>query len=523
MAQDASNDLVIPEQLNLATYYLEENITRGRGDKVAIYYGDDRYTFSDICRLTNRVGNVLRELGVEPENRVLLILQDSPEWVASWYASLKIGGVGTQAYTYLLPSAYEYFLNYIRPKVVVVDQTTLGLVREGARHARYPKAILVVGASSAKLERGEYDFYSQVNCAPDHLDTEPTHRDDIAFWSFSGGTTGEPKAVPHMNRDGLIGCQAVQQRVHYTEDDIVLRVPKLFFHYSRDVGMNFVLRSGGAVVLFPERSTAKLIFELAEKFESTVLLNVPTMMRAMLQTPEPERHNLSSLRLCIAGGEMLSAQLLKEWIDTFGVELLNQIGAAETTMGSLNIVPGKVVPISSPPLVEAKVVDEAGHEVQRGEVGVLMVHCDAAGRYYERDHEKSKSTFVGDDWVYTGDLFTEDADGNFQFVGRAGELVKISGVWVSLLEIEGCLQEHPAVRECVVLGLGDADGLTKSKAFVSLREKVEATEHMANELREFCKVKLASYKSPRFVEFVSELPKTGQGKIDKRQLRERGL
>jgi benzoate-CoA ligase family protein len=526
MTKGPDIDFSIPQQLNLTTYFLEDNIAAGRGEKVALYCQDERYTFNDICRLTNKVGNVLQELGVEPENRVLLILQDSPEWIASWYATMKIGGVGTHAYTYLSPGDYEYFVNYVRPKVIVADYTTLDGVREGMKNTRYPVNILVVGAPLAKLKKREYDFYSLVNTATDYLETEPTHCDDIAFWNFSGGTTGKPKGVPHTHRDGVISYQSFQYIVNYTEDDLVLRVPKLFFHYARDLGMNYVLRIGGAVVLFPERSTAKLLFELIERFKPSVLLNVPTMMRAMLQTPKPERGNLSSLRLCLSSGEVLSAQLYREWMENFAIEVVNRIGSAESGAGYLTNTPGKVVPGSSgrvAPLVEVKVVDNEGYEVQKGEPGVLMVHCDAAGLYYERDHEKSKRTFAGDDWVNTGDLFREDEEGNFWYMGRADELVKISGVWVSLLEIEGCLQEYPVVRECVVLGLEDTDGLTKSKAFIALHEGAEASEHMRNELIEFCKRKLSPYKYPRFIDFMSELPKTGQGKIDKRQLRELGL
>ncbi len=299
MAEIPQRNIPIPEQLNLATYYLEDNIAAGRGNKVAIYYNDERHTFNDLVRLTNKVGNVLKDLGVEPENRVLLILQDCPEWAASWFATLKIGAVGTHAYTYLLPDDYEYFLNYTRAKVVVADQTTIGPIREAARRSKYPRHILVMGVPQAKLEKGECDFNSLVKAASDKLDLEPTHRDDIGFWSFSGGTTGKPKAVPHMNRDGMIAFHAVTERVGYTEKDIVLRVSKLFFHYARDMGMNWVFRVGGSVIMFPERTTAKLMFELVDKFKPTILMNVPTMMRAMLQTPPADRRDMSSLRITV--------------------------------------------------------------------------------------------------------------------------------------------------------------------------------------------------------------------------------
>lgn len=527
MSRGEDIGLSIPEQLNLTTYFLEENLTKGRGNKVAIYYQDESYTFNDLCTLTNRIGNILKELGVGLEDRVLLVLQDSPEWAASWFAIMKIGGVATHAYTYLQPGGYEDFVNLIRPKVVVVDDTTLDGVREGVKRTRYSPALLVAGKSPLTLGKGECNLNNMVKSAGDYLETEPTSKDDIALWNFSGGTTGKPKAVPHMHHDGVIGCESWQYIVHNSKDDVVLNVPKLFFHYAHDLGMNFAFRAGAAVVLFPERSRASLIFKLVEKHKVTILVNVPTMMRAMLQTPEQERSDLSSLRLCYSAGEALSPQLYQEWMETFGVKIVNNIGSAESYMAYLIQRPGDRAPAGSAgsvaPLLETRIVDKEGNEVPKGETGVLWIHTDTAGQCYVREHDKSKRTFLGNDWINTDDLFREDENGYFWYSGRADEMVKISGVYVSLLEMESCLQIHPAVKECGVLGLEDSDGLVKSKAFVALNKGSEASERMADELKTFCKEKLASYKSPKLIEFLSELPKTGQGKIDKRQLRERGL
>lgn len=517
-------NITIPEMLNLATYYLEDNVTQGRGEKVTVYYRDEKYSFNDMCTLTNKVGNVLKTFGVGFEDRVLLILQDSPEWLAGWYATMKIGGVATHAYTYLLPSDYDYFLNYVRPKVVIVDQTTLERVREGARNSIFHRAILVAGETLPQLEKGEYDLKSLVDKASPVLETAPTTKNDLAFWNFSGGTTGKSKGVPHMHHDGVVGFESFQYTIRYTPDDIVFRVPKLFFHYSRDLGMNWPIRAGAAVALSPERSTAESVFQCLFKYRPTVLLNVPTMMRAMLQSPLAKGADLSFLRLCISSGELLSAQLYKEFTETFGVEVLNSVGSAETYLGYFMDSPGQVVPGSSgkiQPLVEAKLVDNEGNEVPPGEAGMLYVRSEASGTYYHMEHEKTKKTFVGHDWVNTNDLFRVDENDYFWYMGRADDLIKVSGVYVSPLEIEKCLEEHQALRECVVLGVKDTDGLTKTKAFIVLKEGLDPSERMAEELKEYCRQKMASFKAPRFIEFVPELPKTGQGKIDKRQLLER--
>jgi benzoate-CoA ligase family protein len=519
-------EFTIPETLNLTSYFLEENVLQGRGNKTAVFYRNRTYTFNDLCILTNKVGQVLMGLGVEPENRVLLILQDSPEWLASWFGTMKIGGVGTHAYTYLQAGDYTNFLELVRPKVVVVDQTTLDRVREGAKGSRVPKALLVSSDYPLKLEKNEYHLQSLIQTAGEHLEAEPTTREDIAFWNFSGGTTGKPKAVPHTHRDGLVSYQSFQSIFQYTADEVVLRVPKLFFHYSRDLGMQFPLRAGAAVVLFQERTTSQLIFELADRYKPTVLINVPTMMREMLQTPKEKRRDLGCLRLCMSSGEILSAELYEEWVKTFGVEVTNRFGSAESAMGYLCNRPGQAVPGSSgtvTPLAEVKLVDPDGIETAKGEPGVMMVRCPAGGFYYVRDPEKSQSTFVGNGWINTGDLFVQDEKDYFWYRGRADEMVKVSGVWVSPLEIERSLEKHPAVHECVVLGLEDRDRLTKTKAFVVLRSGNDPSEKMADALRDFCREQLASYKYPKVIEFLKDLPKTGQGKIDRRQLRERGL
>jgi len=523
MTRGLDMDIVIPENFNLTTYYLESNIVQGRGEKVAIYYQDETYTFNQLVALTNRVGNVLREFGVEFEDRVLLILQDSPEWLAGWYATMKIGGIATHAYTYLVPSEYEYFLDYVRPKVAIVDPTTLDRVREGAKGSIFPKAILVAGEDLPLLGKKEYSLNALVKEASAFLDPAPTTKDDLALWNFSGGTTGKPKGVPHMHHDGVVGFESFQYTVKYTPDDIVFRVPKLFFHYARDLGMNWPIRAGAAVALSPERSTVEAAFNAMFKYRPTVVLNVPTMMRAMLQSPEAKGADLSFMRLVLSSGELLSGDLYKEFTKTFKVEVLNTVGSAETYLGYFMDAPGEVKPGSSgrvQPLVEVRIVDGEGNEVPKGEIGVLHVRSEASGTYYHGEHEKTKKTFLGNDWVNTNDLFKEDEDGYFWYEGRADDLIKVSGVYVAPLEIQKCLEEHKAVRECVVLGVKDADGLAKTKAFIALNDDFEPSQALAEALKEHCKQKMAPFKAPRFIEFLSDLPKTGQGKIDKRKLLE---
>jgi benzoate-CoA ligase family protein len=513
--------VTIPEKMNITSYYLEDNIAQGRGDKIAIYHLDETYTFNSLCSLTNRMGNVLKEFGVGFEDRVLLILQDTPEWLAGWYAAMKIGGVATHAYTYLLPSEYEYFVNYVRPKVIIADKTTLQRVREGMQGSIFRRALLVAGDDLPTLEKGEYALKEMLSEASPVLQAAPTTKDDFAFWNFSGGTTGKPKGVPHFHHDGPVAFESFQYTLHYTPDDIVYRVPKLFFHYARDLGMNWPIRAGAAVALYPERSTVESLFECLHKYRPTVVLNVPTMMRAMLQSPLAKDVDLSFVRLFISSGEPLSAQLYKEFTKRFGVEVVNSIGSAETCLGYLMDAPGEVVPGSSgkvQPAVEVRLVDDEGKEVPKGETGILHVRSEASGAYYHLKHESTKKAFLGNDWVNTNDLFKEDENGCFWYEGRADELIKLAGVYVAPLEVQKCLEEHEAVRECVVLGAKDADGLAKTKAFIVLKEGFAPSEDLEEDLKEHCHKLMAPYKSPRLIQFIKELPKTGQGKIDKKQL-----
>ena len=516
----------LPERLNLGSYFLDVNLESGRGEKTAIYFKDGATSFRELWLLTNRIGNVLKELGVEPENRVLLILEDCPEWVATWLAAMKLGAVGTHAYTYLRPNDYAYLLDLVRPKVVVADCRTLGRVREACAGLKYPKTILVAGESVPELRGREFGLRRLLACADEHLEVAPTHRDDIAFWNFSGGTTGKPKGVPHRHGDSVVSYASFNHFLGYTGDDIVLNVPKLFFHYARDNGMLFALRSGAAVVLLEEKTTAALIFELIRKHGVTVLLNVPTMMRAMLQTPEHERADLSCVRRNFSSGEVLSRQLYEEWVQTFGTEVIDRLGSAESGVGYLCNRPGAVVPGSSgtvTPLAEIKLVDESGLEVPRGLPGVLMTRSEASGTHYVRDHEKSKATFPGGGWVNTGDLFIQDERDHFWHVGRANDMIKVSGVWVSPLEIEHCLHESPGVRECAALGIKNADGLMTIRAFVVLNDGAAASQETLDALKQYCKKRLGPQKFPRTIQVVDDLPKTGQGKIDRRLLRERAI
>jgi benzoate-CoA ligase family protein len=511
----------IPRRFNLTDYFLDRNLEEGRGERVALYCGDRRHTFADLARLTNRAGHVLRELGVEPEDRVLLALSDGAEFVALWFAVLKIGAVVAEVYTFLQAKEYEYYLNYSRAKVVIADAATLDKLRQVRPACPALRHILVVGPAG-DLAPGEASFEALAAQAPDTLSPADTTKDDIALWKFTTGSTGAPKAAVHCHHNPLIAFDAYACRVlGLTADDRVLPVPKLFFGYARDLTALFNFGVGGAGIVFPERSTPEKLFELIEQFRPTIMVQVPTMINEMANHPQAARYDLSSLRLATSAGEALPAEVHQKWKRAFGVEVVDGIGSSELYHIFISIRPGEPRLGSLgrlAPGYSASILDGSGQPLLAGQVGELCVSGESAALMYWNDHERSKHTFAGDQ-VRTGDLFRQDDDGFFWYYGRADDLIKAGGIWVAPIEVENCLAQHPAVAECAVIGVSD-DGLVLPQAFVVLVEGRAASSELSAELRGHVRSRLSPHKAPRSVTFLRELPKTASGKLDRKTLRE---
>jgi benzoate-CoA ligase family protein len=511
----------VPRTFNLTTHFVDRNVEQGRGARTALIAPEGPTTYAELAALVNRSGHVLRELGVRAEERVLLVLADSVEFVALWYGVQKIGAVTAEAYTFLKPKDYAYYLDYTRASVAVVDETTLAPMREAARSSRWLRHLLVVGPHGELAPR-EASFDTLAADAPDELEAAPTTRDDVAIWKFTTGSTGAPKAAVHPQHTPLLSFDWYARGVLGIQaDDVVLPVPKLFFGYARDLTALYPFGVGGAGIVFPERTTPERIFELVRLHRPSILVQVPTMMAAMTAHPSAAEQNLSSLRLCTSAGEALPAELYERWCAAFGVEVLDGIGSSEAYHIYISNRPGRVRPGSVGEVVpgyRARVVDEEEREVPDGEVGMLWIEGDTAALLYWNEHAKTKETFSGD-LVKTGDLFVRDADGYFWFRGRGDQLLKVGGVWVAPAEVEQCLVTHPDVVECAVVGFQE-EGLTLTRAHVVLRESVTPSPELAAALKEHVRAHLSPHKYPRDVRFAAELPKTPSGKIDRRALRE---
>ena len=516
------------ESFNLATHFVDRHLEEGRGDRVALICGEQRTTYAQLAGLVNAAGHVLRDLGVRQEERVLLALGDGVEFVACWYAAPRRSAPLTaEAYTFLRAKDFAYYLQYTRAGVAIVDAKTLERMREAAGSSPWLRTLLVVGAVDGLLRDGEAGFDQLVAQASDELEPAPTGPDDIALWKFTTGSTGRPKACVHRMATPLRSFEHYARDVlAIREDDVVLPVPKLFFGYARDLAALYPFGVGAAGIVFPERSTVDRIFELIERERPTILVNVPTMIRSMLEQPQ---RDLSSLRLATSAGEALPEELHRRWLDTFGVELLDGIGSSEAYHIYVSNRPGRARPgtVGEPvPGYTVRIVDDLGTDLPDGETGRLWIKGDTTALMYWGAHQPSVATYAGD-LVMSGDLFERDPHGHLVYRGRADDLLKVGGIWVAPQEIELCLSGHPAVAECAVVGY-EEDGLQKPRAFVvradggpaaRAADDGESLDALARELQEFVKQWLSPHKYPREVRFVDALPRTGSGKIDRAALR----
>jgi len=499
-----------PERFNIADFLLDARVREGRGARVALVSDQRTWSYRDVQEMSNRFGNLLREAGVVPEQRVIIALPDGPEFVAALFGILKIGAVVVMVNPELKPEAISYFYQYTRARVAIVHQGAQEAFEAARADAPCLAELVVVGRDATERRLAAQSA---------ELATFPSHRDDACIWLFSGGTTGYPKAVlqSHWSFAHTTTCYG-QGVLRLTEDDITLSVPKLFFGYAMGSNLFFPFSVGARSVLFPDKVTPELLFEQIRKHRPTVLVNVPTMVNHMVGHPAASDADLSSLRLATSAGEALPAELYERWKATFGVELLDGLGTAEMWHIFISARPGAVRPGTMGTVVpgfEVRVTDDDGRELPDGEVGWLRVRGNARAIGYWQQMEKTAQAFQGE-WYVSGDMIRRDTDGYFTYCGRGDDMLKVGGRWLAPQEVENCLLQHPAVKEAAVVGVVDAQGLTKPHAFVisSVRNP-----GLAEELKAFVRERLEPYKAPREVVFLDDFPRTHLGKIDRGKLR----
>ena len=508
---------------NAAAWFVDRHIVEERGESVAIECGDRRLTYRDLQEQVNRAGTALKnELGVRPEERVVLLMLDVPEMIAAFFGAIKIGAVPVPVNTRWTAAEYEYVLRDSAARVIMLSDTLQTEAIKAIRACSSVRHVVVAGADlddarAIRLEKLLADSSAV-------LEAEPTSRDAPAFWLYSSGTTGRPKGCVHLQHDMAVCADNYARGVlGIREQDRCFSVAKLFFAYGLGNSMYFPLSVGATSILWPGAVTPAVVFDIVERYRPTLFFSVPTHYAMLLSHPPAEREfDLSSVRCGVSAGEALPPALFHRFRERFGVEILDGIGSTEVLHIFISNQPGRARPGSSGVLVpgyEARLVDENGHPVPQGELGDLIVRGDSTCAFYWNRHEQTKDTIAGH-WIRTGDKYQQDEDGYFWFAGRSDDMLKVGGIWVSPAEVEHLLLEHPAVQACAVTGREDRDGLVKPVAHVVVREGIASGAELGGELQQFARQRLAEYKRPRWIEFVDALPVTATGKIQRFKLRQ---
>src|SRR5438094_8310928 len=513
----------LPEHFNLASHFLDAPAALHPG-RVAIIGEPREITYSELAALANRAGNALCAQGVSHGDRVLIAQPDSAEFIAAFFGAAKIGAVAVPVNPFARSSDYIHYLENSEPQAAIVHSESLAEFLP-ASSVRPQIPIVVVGEETIDSHGVSCAKWNDwIAAASEQLAAADTSPRDAAFMLYTSGSGGAPKAAVHRHADSLVASRNYAQSVlGLRADDLTFSVSKLFFAYGLGNGMYFPLSAGARMMLNPERTSVPHVIDLVARYRPTIFFAVPTFYAAVLREAErPERRvDFSSVRKCVSAGETLPAEIFNAWKRQFGIEILDGIGSTEMLHIFISSVPGKCKPGSCGfpvPGYEVKIVDDSGEPVRDGDIGNLWVRGASAFAEYWQIPELTARTKRGD-WVVTGDKFFSDSDGYYHYCGRADDMLKVAGMWVSPMEVENALLGHPLIVESAVGGAMDARGLMYSVAHVVLRPECEGSGKLAAEICEHVKARLVSYKVPREVRFCRELPKTVTGKIQRFKLR----
>ncbi|HTA46278.1 MAG TPA: benzoate-CoA ligase family protein [Bryobacteraceae bacterium] len=508
-----------PDQYNLVDQFVDRHIREGRGGKTAIISGDQRLRYADVAAQMNRAGNALLTLGLQAEQRVLVVLPDIPEFAAAWFGTMKVGGVAVPTSTALRRSDYAYFLAESRARIAIVDSSLIHEFAPALSGRHYCTHVIVCGEPVA----GFLHWDDLLKKASPRLEAAPTSKDDAAFWLWTSGSTGRPKAAVHLHRDWIYSCEYYARGLlDIGPDDITFSTSKLFHAYGLGNGLMFPFHAGATTVLHRGKPQAKAVLETVQTHRPTLFFSVPTLYAAMLHEAGQTTYDMNSVRLAVSAAEPLPADVFRRWKRHFGVEILDGIGSTEALHIYLSARAGQVRPGSTGHVVpgyDLALVDDAGQPVPPGAIGDLMVAGPSIAPCYWNRRELSLERMRGR-WFFTGDKYRVDEDGYYWYAGRSDDMFRVSGQWVSPIEVECTLIEHPRVLEAAVIAFEEETGLHTPKAFVVLRESHHPSDDFVRELQDFVRNRITPYKYPRRIEFLAELPKTAAGKVLRYKLRE---
>ncbi len=516
--------LDIPRQYNLVADLVDRHVLGGRAGHVAIEYQGRSWTYGDVADQVNRVGHGLRALGVAREQRVLLVVPDSPEFVATYLGAMKIGAVAVPCNTFLGTPEYAYFLRVSRAVVLVTTSEHFRKIEPILADAPDLRTVVLTDAEADSADGRVRSWATWIAGMPATLDPVDTGKDDPAFWLWTSGSTGEPKAAVHLHQDWPWCCHLyAQQTIGMAETDKTFSAAKLFHAYGLGNGLVFPFWVGGRTVLMPDRATPDAVYGTLARAHPTIFFGVPTLYAAMLAVPDAAaKYDLSSLRFCVSAGEALPEDLFRRWHEQFGTAVLDGIGSTEVLHIYVSPRLGDVRPGSTGKAVpgyEVKVIGDDGTPLGPNRIGDLIVKGPStATMYWNRRNETAKK--MRGEWFFTGDKYYYDADGYLWYGGRSDDMFKVGGEWLSPVEVEAATIAHAAVLECAVVPYRDEAGVLRPKAVVVLKDGRTGDAALAAELQAFIRTRIAHYKCPRVVEFVGELPKTAAGKIQRFKLRD---
>jgi len=509
----------VPQQFNFAQHILSLNA--GRADKIAYIDDHGTLTYGELDRRVRSFAASLLARGIQPEQRVLLVMQDTVDMPVALLGALFAGVLPVPVNTLLPAADYAYMLDHSRARAVIASPALLPCVREALALARNRPEVIVAGEVDDASLPTMRTLLDTPPLAPDaHADT---CGDDFAFWLYSSGSTGRPKGAVHSHANLFWTAELYAKPIlGIRSDDIVFSAAKLFFAYGLGNGLTFPLSVGATVVLMAERPTPQAVFARLARHRATVFAGVPTLYVAMLASPDLPPREQVALRVCASAGEALPREVGEAFRDHFGCDILDGLGSTEMLHIFVSNREGDVRYGSSGlpvPGYDIELRDEDGHPVAPGEIGDLYVRGPSAALLYWANRDKSRATFQGE-WLKSGDKYSKDDQGYLTYAGRGDDMLKVSGQYVSPIEVEAALTAHPAVLECAVVGKLDGDGLTKTAAYVVLGQGREPGDSLAEELKAFVKGRLAPHKYPRDLVFVADLPKTATGKIQRYRLRD---
>jgi benzoate-CoA ligase len=505
------------QNYNAAVDLIERNLA-ARPDKIAYIDEDGRYSFAEVAERVNRCANAFTVLGLTMEARVMVCLTDTIDFPAAFLGAIKAGLVPVAVNTLLTSTDYNFMLRDSRAQALVVSEPLLPVFKPILDDQPFLKHVIVSGSNPL----GRLQLAALMASASSSFAGAPTRADDPCFWLYSSGSTGTPKGTVHLQTSPIRTAELYGQAVlGIQESDVVFSAAKLFFAYGLGNALTFPLSVGATTVLLSERPTPASVCRILRDHRPTIFYGVPTLYSALLASSElPKREELN-LRRCASAGEALPPDVGRRWLEHTGVDILDGLGSTEMLHIFLSNRPGEVrYGTSGKPVpgYDIRLVDEGGQPVSKGEIGELQVAGPTSAAFYWNNRDKSRNTFLGP-WTKSGDKYIESEDGYFTYCGRADDMLKVSGIWVSPFEVEAALASHEAVLEAAVVGHSDENQLTKPKAFIVLRPNVPGTPELATELQQHVKSRLAPYKYPRWIEFVAELPKTATGKIQRFKLR----